>query len=131
MAQKNDGPDTEFEWRRLDSEWISLNALREAVGIGQRSTGGRYATYSEALDIARRVAPTLFDPALSLLTREDESPVLRGYKERAEAESVLQHRRITSLDLLNRDIERLEKLTQSSEHSPPGLPTDSAVSSTG
>jgi hypothetical protein len=107
----DDAEEAPIEWRRLDAEWLALTAVREAIGVGRRSTGGKDPAYAEVLDFAADAAPELFGRSVSALARAQETPLAQEYRERAQAESSLQRRKISPLDLINRDIALLERLT--------------------
>lgn len=96
--------------RRLDGEWLALNAVRETIGIANRGTGD--STYLEALAIGREAAPRLFDPEFGLIAAAQEPPLVREYRQRAEAKSILDRHSITPLKLIDGDLAADEKLLE-------------------
>lgn len=89
---------------RLDSEWITYNALRDGVGIALRNLG--LAGHRDTLRLAQRVAPELFATSESLLVKEWESPEEREVHEIATALSI-------SFDsALSSEIDRLESFVK-------------------
>lgn len=100
--------------RRLDAEWTALNAVRETLGIASRSPAD--STYIDALAIGREVAPRLFDPQYSLIAAGQEPPLVREYRQRAEAKSILDKQPISPLELLDGDLSTDERLLEASGH---------------
>ena len=98
--------------RRLDAEWLGATALREALGVGQHSTGGKDIPYLDVLEFGQQVAPRLFDPYHSVLAQAQEPRLAREYRRRAEAESALLHRNVTPIKLLTAEMEKLEQLME-------------------
>lgn len=96
--------------RRLDAEWLTLNALRETFGIANR--GAASATYLDVLEKGHEIAPRLFDPHFSLLLAGQEPPLVREYRQRAEAKSLLDDRPVSPLDLLDGDLAADERLLE-------------------
>lgn len=89
---------------RLNVEWISLVAIREAVGTAIGESG----SYKETLRLAEKIAPVLFHKDRSLLAREWESPEAR------ECRAIANARSIGFDNALQQEIERyagLEKLS--------------------
>lgn len=98
---------TEQQRARLDSEWLGLNAIREALSVGTR---GAQATYATALAVGWRAAPELFDPHHSLMARGQEPPLVREFRESAEAETQRSGREVLPVQLLDAEIARVEEL---------------------
>lgn len=98
------------ENRRLDVEWVTLNALREMLGIAVK--GENSPTYKDALELGAALLPELFDTDTSVIALGQESLLVREYKQRAEAESLLANRDISPLEIVDRDIEQFSRLMQ-------------------
>lgn len=96
-----------LDQRRLDAEWSAVNALRETLGIANRGAGD--ATCLQALALGRELAPRLFDPEVSILASGQEPPLVREYRQRAEAQAALQQA-VTPLELIDNDILEYERL---------------------
>jgi hypothetical protein len=94
--------------QRLDAEWLALNAVREMLGIANR--GGADSTYLDALAIGRKAAPQLFDPQYSLIAAGQEPPLVREYRERAKAKSIVDGQEVSPLELLDGDLSSDELL---------------------
>lgn len=99
---------------RLDAEWLALNAVRETLGISTRGLRGSDSTYQRALAVGRELAPTLFDPEFGVLAAGQEPSLVREYRQRAGAQSKLQRRDISPLELIQTSIEELEALSRAS-----------------
>jgi hypothetical protein len=93
---------------RLDAEWTTLNALRELIRIAVR--GRENVTYERALGLANELLPELFNPDESLISKGQEPPIIREYRQMAEAKSLLQSKVIEPAELLDRDIQQAEDL---------------------
>lgn len=102
--------DENDELTRLDVEWLALNAVRETLGIANR--GAADSTYSQALAWGRQLLPRLFDPEFSLIAAAQEPPLVREFRQRSEAESLLQNKTISPLELIEKDIEHYEKMIE-------------------
>lgn len=100
--------------RRLDAEWTTLNAIRETLGIA--NTGPADSTYTSALALGREAAPQLFDPQFSLIAAAQEPPLVREYRQRAEAKSILDGHPISPLELLDGDLATDERLLEASSY---------------
>lgn len=90
---------------RLNIEWLSLVAIREAVGTAM----GEKGTYKETLRLAEKLAPVLFHKDRSLLFKEWES------QEARECRAIANTRSISFNIALKQEIERyseLEKLSK-------------------
>ncbi len=103
-------PDEDYEasWnrQRLDAEWTTISALRELIGIARK---GNRPTYRETIILAESLIPELFDRESSLLPRQKESSEARRYRQMAEADSEIQDKLVTALDLVDNDIEKFEE----------------------
>lgn len=94
--------------RRLDAEWAALNAVREMLGIASRNLAD--STYIDALAVGRETAPKLFDPQFSLIAAGQEPPIVREYRQRAEAKSILDGQPVSPIELLDGDLASDERL---------------------
>ncbi len=69
------------------------------------------------LALGQALLPELFDPERSLLFRQQESATARRYRQLADAESIERGERVTALELVEKEIERYQRLIQTSrEH---------------
>lgn len=94
--------------RRLDVEWTTLCAIREMLGIGLK--GATTPTYRQSLDVGKVVSPTLYDSDTSLLGRDDEPPLAKHYRQKADALSQLRGTLVEPLQALDEEIELNQKL---------------------
>lgn len=111
MSDSSYGGNLERSWKpnRLDAEWTAISALREVVGIARKMGA---PTYREALILAESLLPELFDRDASLLGEQTESMSARQYRQMAEAESEIQGRPVTALDLVDSEIDRFGALVE-------------------
>ena len=100
--------DIDIIQRRLDVEWLALNALRETLGIANRGAGD--STYLGALAVGHAAAPRLFDPEFGLIAAGQEPPLVREYRQRAEAKSLLDGREVRPSELIDGDLAADERL---------------------
>jgi hypothetical protein len=101
-------PEVEFDPERLDVEWAGLNALRELLRIAAK--GLVTPTYIQTLLLGEDLAPEIFGPSSSLIGNALEPTLVREYRQVAEAESQISNRQITPEEVIDRDIENLERL---------------------
>ena len=95
------------ESSRLDSEWVVLNAVREMRRLASR---GAESTYDQALEFGAELLPALLGPDVSLIKKARESEVVREFKQKAQAESNLEGREVSAVELLEKEIEYHKKL---------------------
>lgn len=98
------------ERRRLDSEWVALNALRETIAIANRGVAD--SSYAQALAVGQQLAPRLFDPEFSVVASAQEPPLVQEYRQRAEAYSALGPEPVSPVTLLDHDIAEYERLLE-------------------
>jgi hypothetical protein len=98
----------EFDKQRLDVEWTTLIAIREALGIAFKDKLS--PTYAQSLSVGKELAPELYDPDVSLLARSDEPPTAREFRQRAEVRSRIEERSVTPLELIDPEIKEFERL---------------------
>lgn len=96
------------EQRRLDAEWLTLSAVREAIGVALKGT--RSPTYVQALDMCKSLLPALFNENVSILVKRQESLGVQKYRQKAEALSTVEDKEVTPLEAVNRDIAEIERL---------------------
>lgn len=101
----------DFNEDRLDIEWITLNAVREMLGIALR--GRPNPTYEQALAFGAVLSPQLFGPDSSLISQAQEPPIVTEYRQRAELESNAQGIAVNPLDILDKEISYYSDLTKS------------------
>lgn len=93
---------------QLDYEWATVNGLRETYGLAYK--GVKALTYSQAIGLAKELAPEIFDTANSLLRQKEESNLAQEYRQKAKAKSIQMGREVTAVELLNADIHELDGL---------------------
>src|SRR5439155_8611144 len=71
------------EQQRLDTEWLTLSAVRETIGIALKGT--RSPTYQQALAMCKSLLPALYNENVSFLIKRQESFGVRKYRQKAEA----------------------------------------------
>jgi len=91
--------------KRLDVEWLATVALREVVGIAQKTT----PTYGETLNIATTLAPKLFSEE-SLLLAANEGILTKQYRQKAIALTAQRKKEVTALDAISEDIDEYNEL---------------------
>ncbi len=63
--------DNAESWRRrLDAEWLTLNVIREMLGIAVKDRLN--PTYQQAMDFGRVIAPDLFEHDNTLIMQPPE-----------------------------------------------------------
>ena len=97
-----------FDEARLESEWTTLSALREAISIALK--GAFTPTYEQALAVGRELSPQMFGHGSSLISAGQESPGVREYRQRAEAESQIKREDISPVEIIDRDIREFTAL---------------------
>jgi hypothetical protein len=97
---------------RLDTEWTTLNAIREMLGISLKGTLS--PTYKQALDFGKVIAPELFNTKTSLLGKEEEPALVQEYRQRADGLSQIRNVSIEPLTLLDEDIALSQNLIRTS-----------------
>src|SRR5690349_13766787 len=96
------------ERARLDSEWVTVSAMREAASIAQKVKGT--VTYNEAFWLSQELYPSLFSPEDSLLLRQSESETTREFRQMAEAESRSKGIDVEPLQLVEDEIKKYAEL---------------------
>ena len=94
---------------RINSEWISLNAIREVLKIASKGDY-RKSTYDIALEIGGELYPELLGEENSLLKRARQSPTAKEYIRKAELKSIKKGEVIEAVMLLKDDIVEIEEL---------------------
>lgn len=95
---------------RLDSEWVSLNALRELIRLATHGDSGK-ATYDQALALGEKILPQILGED-SLIKRAKESDVAREFRQKAQAKTRQTGNDVTALELLNEEITDYKGLLQ-------------------
>jgi hypothetical protein len=104
----DDSNDTEQQ--RLDIEWITVSAVRDAVSMGLRQAAP--LNYRKVVNLCKQLIPVLFYQDRSLLERAQESSDVREYRQKAEALEEKEGRNVDPLEILNKEIEELESFTR-------------------
>lgn len=99
------------EDERRDVAFQTVNAIRESVTLARNST--LPITYEFAFDIIYDLDPKLYTAIITLLTSKNENETVKYYKEEAEASSSVE-KTILPVDLITKELERLEKLLEKS-----------------
>jgi hypothetical protein len=100
---------TETNDSRLNSEWITLNAVRELIRLATRGDYSK-ATYDYALELGAEICPELLGKEVSLLQRSRESHLTREYRQRAEAKTRSLGKEVSALSLLEAEISEYREL---------------------
>jgi hypothetical protein len=103
----DDSP-AKFDVQRFEAEWATLNAIREMLGIALK--GSTQPTYSQSLAFGKAIAPGIYDSEASIIGKGNESQLTREYRQAAEAQSRIDKRTVTPLELVDRDINRYSNL---------------------
>src|SRR5579885_2171349 len=95
----------EEEYRsRLNSEWTSIVALQDMMGMGYKGARDKSSSYQQAMALGKILIPDLFNPETSILNKEKLSITAQKYLQLAEARGEYEKKKISPLDLLNQDI---------------------------
>lgn len=95
--------------RRIDAEWITLNAMRGLTKIASHGDMEK-STYDNALDLGGELYPELLGPDASILKRERELDITKEYRQKSRLRSLRDGADISALELIIADIEELEGL---------------------
>jgi hypothetical protein len=98
---------TEEQRNRLDVEWMTTGALRDALVIAH----GRpeEITYKQAFSFGAQVAPELYLSVDRILDNPKESIGVQEIRQRASAQSALEGRHISALDYIESEIAKLRQ----------------------
>lgn len=99
------------ENKKLDAEWLALNAFRGMTKIASHGDMER-STYDAALDLGGELYPELLGPEVSILKSERESDITKEYRQKARLKSIKNNTEVTALDLVMIDIEEHEGLLE-------------------
>lgn len=99
------------ENKKLDAEWIALNAFRGLTKIASHGDMEK-STYDAALDLGGELYPELLGPDVSILKSERESDITKEYRQKARLKSIKINTPITPLSLVLTDIEEHEELLE-------------------
>jgi hypothetical protein len=86
----------------FDQQWLLVNAIRQAFGIGRKQT----ISYADAVALTRFLAPKLVNVD-SPLIQAFVSETLRLYSQRAEAQSRIEQRPVKPIEVLDLDTQQL------------------------
>lgn len=84
---------------RLNSEWVTLNAVRELIRLATRGDHSK-ASYEYALELGAEICPELLGKEVSLIQRNRESNFTREYRQRAEAQTRKDGKEVSAISLL-------------------------------
>lgn len=96
---------------RLDSEWVTLNAIRGLAKIATKGDAAK-ATYDNALELGGELYPALLGRDASILRRERESDIAKEYRQRATLKSIKNGTPISAAVLVRQDIDDLKDLLE-------------------
>ena len=99
-----------YDRRRLDVEWATLVAIREMLGISLK--GRATPTYEQSLAFAKALAPALFDSDETLIGTSGEPQLVQEYRQKTEALSQLESRKVPATEIIDRDINELGNLLE-------------------
>ena len=95
--------DTNFsEEIRRNNAFALVNAFRESLTIAKRTP--QHVPYEKTLDFVSELDTEMYDEIVSLITKKNESELVKYYKQRAEA------LKVEPTELINQDIKRDEVL---------------------
>lgn len=92
----------EHDSETFDRDWLLVNAIRQAFGIGRKMT----VTYAESVALTLDLAPEILS-ADSPLVKAFEAELVKLYRERAEARSIIENRTVKPVEILDADIQQL------------------------
>ena len=115
----NDSISKEDSQNRLDSEWVTLNAVRELVNLATAGDPTK-STYQKALEIGAEICPEILGES-SLLRESHVSTTVREFMQRAKLESKKSGESISPLMLVEKEIATENELLAVAEK---GLATD-------
>lgn len=95
------------EYKTYQTEWALLNLVRELRGISNK---GATPTYYSAIKLAMQVMPEIFNEKSHIVKRHHEPELVRSYRQQAEAQSQLQGKNVTPIEVLDERITILDKL---------------------
>ncbi|QDV70631.1 hypothetical protein Poly24_43570 [Rosistilla carotiformis] len=98
------------EQSRLDSEFVTLNAVRELIRLATDGDA-RKSTYDQALEFGAQICPKILGDD-SLLKKHRESDMVRKYRQKARAMSVQSNAKVEALGLVRNDIKEYESLVK-------------------
>lgn len=99
------------ENKKLDAEWIALNAFRGLAKIASHGDMEK-STYDAALDLGGELYPELLGSDVSILKSERESDTTKEYRQKARLKSIKANSPVTPLSLIVADIEEHEELLE-------------------
>lgn len=94
---------------RIDSEWLTINAVREILKIATHGDMAK-STYDSAMEFGANIYPEMLGPDVSLLRRERESETAREYRQRATLLSIQESREVSPAELITTEISVIEGL---------------------
>lgn len=94
------------EYKKFQTEWALLNLVRELRGISNK---GATPTYYSSIKLARQVIPEIFNEESLIVQRHHEPEMVRSYRQKAEAQTQLEGKIISPVELVD---ERMTILTQ-------------------
>src|SRR5262249_3964762 len=95
---------------RLDAEWAFLNATREMMNIARRKLDA--TTYKQAIRFGAAIAPGVLGEERRVIQGLKESVEAQTFRLKALAETRLQGRMVSPLELINKDIDELKSQTE-------------------
>lgn len=102
------------EQERRNDAFQMLCALREALTISKRTR--QAIPYKKALQLIHDISPDLHKNISDLLTKTNESDIVKYYKQKAEALSKEANATITPTQLINRDLTEERRILEVAEN---------------
>jgi len=100
---------------RLDSEWTTLNAVRELIRLATHGDSAK-STYDQALALGAEICPEILGDDVSLIKRAKESDVAREFRQMAQAKTRKEGKEVTALALLKEEIDEYKSLLQTARN---------------
>lgn len=98
---------------KRDIAFNVVASVREAVNLARKT--GAAATYEQALQITHDVDPKLYEFCTKQLTKKNENDLVKLFKEKAAAQSLLQGTPINPIDLLEEEAAEYKTLLENPE----------------
>lgn len=108
---------------RLDSEWITLNAVRDLIRLATKGDKSQ-STYNNALELGAVICPEILGAEVSILRQDRESDLTKEFRQKARYKSIKEDKPINPLSLVQQEIEEYESLLNIAKESNDKTKTD-------
>ncbi len=95
---------------RRDKAFQTIVAHRDLLHLAVKKK--QPPTYENAIGLMYEHSPNVYNDVIQLLTKKNESDLVKYYKETAEIQSEESEKKIEAIDLIEEEIVRLEKLLE-------------------